>query len=470
MIKGISIPYPERPKLAISHMTDLFTLDGGLPPPDMRDENGNMKELPPMPPPPPVRAAIIVENNQLKDGEPSALHGGIVGEDKAKNLRITAYEGVGGVHVVGGKYTIEDSTISLNSGDGEAQSSTGVSVTGKGELTITDSVIYVSGMSAGATTADEHSTLRVKNCTLISQGSPYGDDASPGRKARRSPPAPLELGGNCRTHITLDHSESYFEHSTIITDGWAALSTDTSHGYVYLEANNCKVVATKGGYGIYSDKFCHVALNNCDVDADRHGLIIDGEADAVFRHCKLECGAYFAMVHCSGGPPSQVGTISAEDCSIHSKNELFTIRSENALIDMDGCNITSDTGILIHSKVNPDPMSPVTNGRQVFGIRATFRNMELQGSIIHEDPDRDMTITLESAALTGALKSVYLCMGQGSTWFASEDSSITLRDCQVDPSQFDAAEGTTIECFAHEDAVYTLASGGRLNVRRQSAE
>lgn len=469
MIKGISFPYPERPTLAINHMTDLFTLDGGLPPPDMRDENGNMKPLPPMPPTPPVRAAVIVENNQRKDSDSSALHGGIVGPDKAENLRITAYEGVGGVHVIGGKYTIENAAISLNAGDGEAQNATGISVVGHGELTVKDSVVYVSGQSAGTTTVDEHSVLQVENCTLISQGSPYGEDASEARSARRSPPASLELGGNCRTHITLDHSKSYFRHSTIITDGWAALSTDTSHGYVYLEANDCKVRATKGGYGVYSDKFCHVVLNDCDVDVDRHGLIIDGEADATFHRCKFDCGAYFAMVHCSGGPPSQVGTISAEDCDIHCKKELFTIRSESALINFDGCRVVSDTGVLIHSRVNPDPMSPAVNGRRVFGIRANFRNMNLQGDILHEDPDRDMTITLDHTELAGVLKSVFLCMKPGSRWFATGDSSITLRDCEVVLSQIDAAEGTVIDCIADEDAVHTLASGGTLAVHKWTA-
>lgn len=466
MIKGISIPYPERPKLAINHMSDLFTLDGGLPPPDLRDENGNMKPLPPMPPMPPVRAAVIVENNNRKDSDSSALHGGIVGPDKAKNLRIAAYEGVGGVHVAGGCYAIENSFISVNAGDGDAQSATGVSVTDRGELTIKDSVVYVSGQSAGATTADHYSNLYVKNCTLISQGSPYGPDASEVRAVRRSPPAPLELGGNCRTHITLDHSNSYFNDSTIITDGWAALSTDTSHGYVYLEANRCKVVATKGGYGVYSDKFCHVVLNACKFDVDRHGLIIDGEADAAFKDCRLDCGAYFAMVHCSGGPASQVGTITARNSDIHCKQELFTIRSENALIDFDDCRVSTDTGVLIHSRVNPDPMSPATNGRSVFGIRASFRNMTLVGDMIHEDPDRDMTVTLENTVLTGALQSVFLCMEPESRWFATRKSCVTLRDCEVDPAQIDAEKGTVIDCIADEEAVYTLASGGTLVVHK----
>ena len=100
-----------------------------------------------------------------------------------------------------------------------------------------------------------------------------------------------------------ENSYSYFYYSTIVSLGWAALSTDSSEGFVYLEANHCTVKTIKAGYGTYADGGCHNVLNDCTFDVADMACIIAGEADMHLHHTKAKCGSYFALIHSVMGSP-----------------------------------------------------------------------------------------------------------------------------------------------------------------------
>lgn len=90
-----------------------------------------------------------------------------------------------------------------------------------------------------------------------------------------------------------------------------------------------------------------------------------------------------------------------------------------------------------------------------------MKDMDAAGDLIHEDPDRDMRITLRSTTLKGAIQNAYLELDTGSRWFATGDSTVTLLG-DIDTTQVDAPEGVTITLTGKQDATEQLASGGLL--------
>ena len=145
------------------------------------------------------------------------------------------------------KYLIRDTAIEFK-GDGVDDFSgygAGVQTAGESTLVLENSKITTEGVIRPCTSATDYSTLIVRNCELDSKGGVIDRSApaEPGAgKAMKEPPAGLGLGGNCRTHLSVGDSHSYFYDSKIYAQGWAALSTDACFGDLYLEANRCDIL------------------------------------------------------------------------------------------------------------------------------------------------------------------------------------------------------------------------------------
>jgi hypothetical protein len=304
--------------------------------------------------------------------------------------------------------------------------------------------------------------LKVYNSTLTSNGVPFEPDITNTEQKKQ-----LEIDGNSRTHVTLSNSYSYFYYCTVIAEGWAALSTDGAQGFVYLEANNCTVKTLKSGYGTYADGWCHNYINNCDFDVASMAGIIAGEADITFRNTKAKCGTYFALIH-SIGMPAEVSTLSVTGGEIATKSPVVLVKSANAEIKFDGVKMASESGILLKSTVSGDPQAANaanTKGQDVYGIHATFKEMDIAGDIIHaEDKEnRTMTVYLESTTLSGAIKDALISINPLSMWIATADSNVTIIG-NIVLSQIDAPAGVTITAVGAESGTFTLASGGTLIV------
>lgn len=411
--------------------------------------------------------ALYFKDGQL-DREKSLtkyMYGGKISGDKAEDLRIVSYGGgVGGVFAEGAgtNLTVENSTISLSgSGGGPGGANCGAGVDKGAQLTLKNVQIITNG-GHSATSCGGASVLRVYDSVLASQGSPFGEDAPEG-SPKMGPPAPLEIQGNNRAHCTVEKSYSYFNNSTIITDGWAALSTDMAKGFVYLEANDCRVVATKSGYGAYADYGCHDMFRRCRFDTGCMAFICAGNADGTFIDCDCECGTYFAMIHCVMGLPVEVGEVTVRGGSIHSKSPVYIVKSQNAILDMKDTKVSSDSGVLVHSILNDDPDTTKVRGLKVYGIHVKMEGMDVTGDIIHEDPEREMRVYLTGTQLKGAIVDAALIMDKGSHWTATGDSRVTL-GCDIEDYQIDALPGVTITAKGGEAGVYELASGGKLVV------
>jgi hypothetical protein len=374
---------------------------------------------------------------------------------------------IGGVYAMGmgTEYILANANIEL-SGDGSGLGGPngGGVADDHATLIIKNCTITTNGQNRNATSAQNYSTLKVYNSTLKANGVPFTVDftkggVSSGQKTQ------MEVDGNCRGHVTLSNSSSYFYYSTIIAGGWGALSTDISDGFVYLEANHCTVKTLTSGYGTYADPGCHGVFNHCDLDVAAMAAIIAGEGDVTFNDTKAKCASYFALIH-NIASATDVGTLKVTGGEIATQKAVIRVKSANCEIMLDGARIRSANGILLESLVSVDPnaaKAAKTKGMNVYGIHATLKNMDLEGDVVHagDKENRGMTIYLEQTTLKGAIKDASLKMNRLSKWFATKDSNVTIIG-DVEVSQIDAPAGVTITAIAAQSGTYKLASCGTL--------
>lgn len=430
-----------------------------------------------MPESKPEFVALEVKNGKIVNRD-AAISGEFT-DTSARKVTLNLNRGdMGGIYVSGegSDFTVEHANIRLSGeGQGLGGKLSGAAVEDHATLTLKDCRINMDGKLRCATSAGGNSVLKVYDSMLVSHGDPWPVDEKevtwvigPGMA---KPPVFLEIEGNMRTHCTVMDSESYFYNSTIIADSWAALSTDAAGDRVYLEANDCNVITTRSGYGTYADTGCHCVLNRCNVDVQNMAAIVAGESSVKLNDCTSKCGSYVVLNHVVGGGPAgdsiftQVSKIDIVGGKYQCVDPAVIVKSCNSDILIDGAQVDSQCGVLVKSRVNDDPCAPNPEGREVYGIHVTLQNMNTENSIVHEDPNRRMTVQLKNTALVGAITGgVLLSLDESSRWTANGDSSVVLNG-DVNAEQLDAAAGVTIMAVGSEDKTVKLASGGTLVVK-----
>ncbi len=415
---------------------------------------------------------------EIVDGKIASHHEALAGEisdTAAKNLRMDLNRSdMGGIYVSGSEYIVEHANLRISGeGQGLGGKLSGAAVENGGSLTLRDCRINMDGKLRCATSAGGNSVLKVYDSTLVSHGDPWNVEEKevtwiigPGMA---KPPVFLEIEGNMRTHCTVMDSESYFYNSTIIADSWAALSTDAAGDRVYLEANDCNVITTRSGYGTYADTGCYCTLNRCNLDVQNMAAIVAGESGVKLNDCTAKCGSYIVLNHVVGGGPgdailTQVSDIAITGGKYQCDDAAVVCKSCNADLLFDGAEIHSQAGVLVRSRVNDDPCAPNPGGKEVYGLHVTMKNMDTANSILHEDPNRRMTVKLESTRLTGAITGgALLTIDEKSKWTATADSNVVLNG-DVSAESIDALSGVTITALGGESMAITLPSGGKLVV------
>jgi hypothetical protein len=419
-------------------------------------------------------ASDAVAAVHFKDGnyEPElsnkkVMYGGTVSGQNVENIKVVAYNGnEGGVYVEGAASDVTvDGAVISTAGDGQGIGgpSSAAAVKYNGKLTLKNAVIDTNGRTRYSTAAEEGGVLKVYDSVIYSHGIPYGDDIPAPSALMSTPPPPLEIAGNTRTHCSMSNSTSYFYNSTIICDGWAALSTESSEGYVYLEANDCNIICTKSGYGAYSDPGCHDYFNDCNFDMSNMAAILAGHSDMTFTDCDADCGTYFALTHCVNGWEEEVADLTVTGGTIHTKKEAVLVKRHNAMLDFCDVELTSEAGILVHTIVNDDPCATKVT-KPPFGVNVCFTDMDVTGDLIHEDTGRDMWVLLNSTVIRGKIENANVSFDAGSKWIATADSEICLLG-ETEPAQIDALEGVTVTVHGGENAEYTCLSGGKVVVK-----
>lgn len=327
--------------------------------------------------------------------------------------------------------------------------------------------IVTHGATRSATIATSGATLKVFGAKLATYGGPlpegYVPVIGPGMM---EPPAPLGLGGNCRTHLSMDNSESYFYDCDIYAEAWAALSTDSSGGYVYLEANDSDIHVGGNGYVIYADNGCHVVLDRCRVSSGNVLGIQDGNSTVKMVDVEGSCKGYGFLVHGGMTDLADIGTIELINCDLTSAGPMFRCKSTNVDLYVKGGKLTCTDGVILETMLTDDEFYYKTRSHAPddYGVQATLESLELFGDLNCQDPERKTCLNLVDTALTGGITGYpRLRLTEGSTWIATKDSEVTLAEGF---EAIDAAAGVTIRVKSDQlDAGRrTLASGGVLEV------
>lgn len=435
---------------------------------------------PPLPPPPfpmeipdcEFRPQIAIKSGGMTvidtpDAEISSVS---LDDHEADGVRMVCDKPcINGFHISeSSRFTIKDSVIDF-AGDGVNDFTgrgAGVQAADTATVILENTSITTAGVIRPCTYAGDCSTLIVRSCELIGIGGIIPPDApkviGPGMK---EPPPPLELGGNCRTHLSTGNSHAYFYDSKIIADGWAALSVDGCAGDLYLEANRCDIIVKNIGYGVYADFGSNVVINDSKILAS-HGLIIAGQARGTLRDCQTDASRYIVMIHSVMGSTHDVSELTLHGGRARSSRDCIWVKSANANIDLRGVDLHSESGCLIRSTYNPDPhATQVADFEEVYGVKAVLSDMVLAGDILHEDHRRAMALSLKHTRLTGAIQNAAVALDQASCWTADEDSNVAL--ISAGPSGLiDALPGVTIRARSdrHMPGEYPLPSGGMLVV------
>lgn len=170
--------------------------------------------------------------------------------------------------------------------------------------------------------------------------------------------------------------------------------------------------------------------------------------------------------------PVEVTEVDAAGGKIRCKSPAVLLKSSSAEVHFENVDLMSESGILFRSIVNDDPnaRNVIEPKEQVYGIRATLKQMTLSGDVIHDDhAARPMYLSLESTQLTGAIQNAWLSMDENSSWFATGDSLVGV-DGTLDPAKIDAPAGVTVTVIGADNQMeYALKSGGKLLIKASDA-
>ncbi|MGC4091990.1 MAG: hypothetical protein QM756_29715 [Polyangiaceae bacterium] len=446
------------------------------------------------------KAAVYVDDGKFvaeKSGRGEVSGGNVTG-NSATGLKIVVRDDqTNGLYVRGkSDFTLTNSSIEVfgNSAGWDENFGIGAGATvGFGAtLTLRNVTVTTAGLKA-VPVAGAGGILRVYDSKLVAKGGELqpenrSPDSGPGYFG---PPVPLNISGTARGSNVIGDGKAYYYNSTIIADGWGAMSTDSATPAVYLEINDCRVIVNNSGYGAYADLRSEVVANNTHFSSASDTGIISGNGKITLNNVTEDRAVNGVLLHAPGQDFLSVGTLNIRGGSYKTKEATILVKSHNANIVLDNVKLQPKNGVLLQSEVNDSKRSPLIiwllNERKAAnvtttpaaGINTTFKNIaKLSGDIVHKDTTRTMTLNLEQTSLKGAItgtvwaiNDISLKLDGGSSWTATRDSRVTLLGL-TDTKQIDAPRGVTIIAIAGKGTTleghYKLAHGGELIVKKAS--
>ncbi|MFT4197828.1 MAG: hypothetical protein QM601_07965 [Pseudoxanthomonas sp.] len=274
----------------------------------------------------------------------------------------------------------------------------------------------------------------------------------------------LLISGWSRTNFSVSHSTTYYFNSTVVAEGWAALSTDACGGDgLDLYAYNTTAKALNGGYGTYADFGCRVWLYGSTLASAEIGAIIsksgtihllDGAAvdRAVLAYNKgktttspsiLTGGRNALMIHAPDMRGEGIGAVdyghffarnstlstdrrlsSSFDYATYGdavkkyvdyiSGDVILVKSTSADIELDNTKLESYNGVLFHTVLNSDRMGNYLAAGDnqktkpdgsliVKPITLGLSNLSASGALLHDDYQRNLEVKLAAASLTGKI-------------------------------------------------------------------
>ncbi|MBQ6120671.1 MAG: hypothetical protein IJI59_02900 [Clostridia bacterium] len=414
---------------------------------------------------------------------------------------------------------------------GTEQAGTAVYVD-SGSLTISDSTIEVDGAGRYTVAATGTATMVVKDSAIVAGGD-AGADGNTSSVSEPASNAGLLISGNSRANFSVGQTHTFYYDSLCVTDGWAALSTDSATGSgLEFVGVNTEALALHGGYGIYADTNCrdylygstlvsaevgaiisnngaitvgslsdaqtattqdgYGALEYSDGDTgeDARTTIVAGRNDFQLHSPDMmgegnsDYSAQLSLSHATlitddsinGDGYEYTSTVDGKTYIVQSTEDYaekygdavgayidyvtgaaILVKSTSADIILDDVEIRSSTGVALLSTLNSDSMSRYLKQDVGSGVNVRISDSTIDGDFIHDDYQRDLSITLDGATLNGDV-----------TWSDADEWNVMWADYADDESacwvKLDA--GTYIT-NTHATAL-TLTNGSVWNVKETS--
>jgi len=323
-----------------------------------------------------------------------------------------------------------------------------------GWLFIENAYLEVAGQRRMTVAAHSDANLVLNDSVVVSTGGTEGA-VDTNQK--------LLVGGITRTNFSEGSTHTYYFNSKCITDGWAAMSTDSAHQPgLYFYAYNSDGISYWGGYGTYADTSCHDYFYASRLYGEDMAVIIsnDGEVCAYAgSDCPEDVLQYNTgavtdigselwggrncfeihapnMRHAANEPGTSTGQKVAKVEIVDSlvgvdkdlentvdgldfraqygeaygeyvdfiDGAIFLIKSAFADITLDNAEAVSPNGILLMSVINNDDTPYTLASGDVPEdklVRLALKNGDYEGDVLHYDYMRAVTVDITDATWTG---------------------------------------------------------------------
>jgi len=350
----------------------------------------------------PIREALYLDADGINEDLSvlSAVVGQVPTASSLEDFTISSTgECFNGIYVAGGSYTIDNVKINLDGngrcdfvGDGAAVMGTGTDTT----LVLNNINIVNQGVVRTGVIAGDGSNVIVKNSSIYTKNGTFPADyvQTVYPLYMRSVPWMLGIDGsyNVRaTNVLGANTKATYINSSITSDGWGVLSTDSGSNQT-LSAINCTISIPSGneGYGTYADGNPSEYLYGCVFNVGSYAVISnngyiyfdDSSADNVAalntsiplgltaeelaaispQPTIINSDRFGVMWHSSGGTVDVAG-----GTEINTTETTFLAKSSKAItITIDGSNgakIKPENGIILQVMDDDDPgmASDMTN-------------------------------------------------------------------------------------------------------------
>lgn len=329
-------------------------------------------------------------------------------------------------------YTIDDAVILLDGigGDDFRGYGAGIHVKGDTNAEITNSYIETwgstrEGICVGTTSMGEGGggspVAHIRDTVVIAHSSDYEEWQQAQVPMMSRIPFGLMSTGNVRATVALGTAQAHYENCAVVSESWAALSTDTGSGdmlyaentlagigslevaqpgktytatkeiggvtYGYTMPEPGEVVGgwTSSGYAAFAYGGINDYFTNCEFYSPDTVLIVGGNSKAVFDGGKYTAGTtgvfwYSSSVGGGSGEPSgeasnntsdeasaetefaKEPTLHIKDASWEAGRTMFLVRTGTPYILVENADITmGDNGVLVQLYDNDDTNGIATN-------------------------------------------------------------------------------------------------------------
>ena len=264
--------------------------------------------------------------------------------------------------------------------------------------------------------------------------------SDPNLQTMQGCPPGLFLEGKVRATNAVGASHATYNRSTVISQGWGALSTDSDDLYTdwsnptQLNINDSYIAVLTSGYGAYSDGGARDYFSGSVIDVPDYAAVETGSGIVSFENCYINSGEYGVMTH-SG---NSTGEIVFRGSALHVGEAGVMLRDTANTVTFDGCSIAFDGTYTI------DPAIAAACGVDLADVDAQF------GTVNGADPAYVHTVFS-----TGASNCIAKLIHNSDSGSGSESSgaapTVTIRDS--------AMTGDILNTAAMTGDDYTATSG-----------